>query len=289
MNLDGHLPHDLATALDARYRIQARSGYHCAAQLHRILGTFDSGGAVRFSIGLFNTANDIDETIHCLGEIAASGHPVACPRPDGACGIIREPSLGVTAAAAPSNGMLAATTALDVTAIHGLKELWAETLGDPRICIAVLDGPVDLTHPSFAGADLTQIETLASGKAGSEPVAEHGTHVASVIFGRHDGPVKGVAPRCRGLIAPIFKDMISGSPAPCSQVDLARALLQAVQAGANIINVSGGQFSPSGTAHPILADAVRTCAESGVLIVAAAGNQGCDCLHIPGRCRPSWR
>ncbi len=49
-----------------------------------------------------------------------------------------------------------------------------------------------------------------------------------------------------------------------------------------MINVSGGQFSPSGTAHPILADAVRACAASGVLIVAAAGNQGCDCLHIPG-------
>ena len=31
----------------------------------------------------------------------------------------------------------------------------------------------------------------------------------------------------------------------------------AAEAGAQIINVSGGEFSPSGTAHPILADAVR--------------------------------
>jgi hypothetical protein len=57
---------------------------------------------------------------------------------------------------------------------------------------------------------------------------------------------------------------------------------QAVQEGAQIINISGGQFSPSGHAHPLLADAVRNCADNGVLIVAAAGNQGCDCLHIPG-------
>jgi cyanobactin maturation PatA/PatG family protease len=172
--------------------------------------------------------------------------------------------------------------ATDVAAIPGLAELWAETLGDPRICIAVLDGPVDLDHPSLAGANLTLVETLAWGEVESGPVAEHGTHVTSVIFGQHAGPVKGIAPHCRGLIAPIFRDMSSGSPVPCSQVDLARALLQVVQAGANIINVSGGQFSPSGTAHPILADAVRTCARSGALIVAAAGNQGCDCLHIPG-------
>jgi cyanobactin maturation PatA/PatG family protease len=141
---------------------------------------------------------------------------------------------------------------------------------------------VDRTHPSLAGASLTSVETLVSGDCENGPVAEHGTHVASVLFARHDGPVKGIAPRCRGLIAPIFKDMISGAPAPCSQVDLARALLQVVQAGANIINVSGGQLAPEGVAHPILTDAVRACAQSGALIVAAAGNQGCDCLHIPG-------
>jgi cyanobactin maturation PatA/PatG family protease len=175
-----------------------------------------------------------------------------------------------------------ARTATDVAAIPGLPELWAQTFGDPRICIAVLDGPVDLTHRSLAGANLSQIETLASGVTVSGPATEHGTQVASVVFGQHDGPVKGIAPRCRGLIAPIFTDVVGDSPVPCSQLDLARALLQVLQAGANIINVSGGQFSPSGTAHPILADAVKACARGGVLIVAAAGNQGCDCLHIPG-------
>ena len=175
------------------------------------------------------------------------------------------------------------TAPTDIASIPGLSELWSETLGDARICIAVLDGPVGLTHPSLAGAKLTPIETLASsGSAASGPAAEHGTRIASVIFGRHDGPVRGVAPHCRGLVAPIFTDIVGDSPVPCSQLDLARALLQAMQGGAHVINVSGGQFSPSGTAHPILADAVRACIANGVLIVAAAGNQGCDCLHIPG-------
>ncbi|MEX2120218.1 MAG: PatA/PatG family cyanobactin maturation protease [Pirellulales bacterium] len=166
--------------------------------------------------------------------------------------------------------------------IDGLAELWEETTGDEKVCIAILDGPVDLTHPSLAGADFTEIDTLASGAAASGPVAEHGTQVASVIFGQHVGPVKGIAPKCRGLIAPIFTDVVDGVPLPCSQIDLARALLQVLQAGAKIINISGGQFSPSGTAHPVLTDAVRTCVQNGALIVAAAGNQGCDCLHIPG-------
>ena len=177
---------------------------------------------------------------------------------------------------------MVAISGTNVEEVPGLKELWVETLGDPRICIAVLDGPVDQSHPSLAVANLTRLETLVSGIADQGPASQHGTHIASVIFGQHDGPIKGIAPQCRGLIVPVFKGGVGGSIAPCSQLDLARAITQAVQAGAHIINISGGQFSPSGTAHPLLADAVRNCANNNVLIVAAAGNEGCECLHIPG-------
>lgn len=167
------------------------------------------------------------------------------------------------------------------TLVSGLADLWTETRGDPRVCIAILDGPVDLSHPAFRHAKIKKLETLAGGISEQGPAMRHGTHVASVVFGCHDGPLRGVAPKCSGLIVPIFRDVVGRSPVPCSQIDLARAINQAVVAGANIINISGGEFSPTGTAHPILTDAVRNCDQSGVLIVAAAGNQGCDCLHIP--------
>lgn len=162
-----------------------------------------------------------------------------------------------------------------------IRELWAETLGNPAVCVAVLDGPVDLSHPSLKGANLTSCETLVPGTTDLGPACRHGTHVASVIFGRHDGPVLGVAPRCRGVLLPIFQSLGEQSFQPCSQLDLARAITQAVQQGAHVVNISGGQFSPSGTAHPLLADVVRACARRGVLIVAAAGNDGCACLHVP--------
>ena len=41
-------------------------------------------------------------------------------------------------------------------AIAGLLDLWAETVGEPQICVAVLDGWVDCSHPSLAEANLTQ-------------------------------------------------------------------------------------------------------------------------------------
>lgn len=175
----------------------------------------------------------------------------------------------------------------DLASVLELPGLWRETLGDRRICVAVLDGPVDTSHSAFAGADLTQIDTLASGVASHGAALEHGTHIASVLFGQHDSPVKGVVPKCRGLIVPVFRDGGSGTVVPCSQVDLARALSQAIQfaekenALALVVNISGGQFSSSGTAHPLLADVISKLVRSDVLIVAAAGNQGCECLHIP--------
>ncbi|WP_206054760.1 S8 family serine peptidase [Nitrosococcus wardiae] len=96
------------------------------------------------------------------------------------------------------------------------------------------------------------------------------------------GTCKRDRAHCRGLIVPVFKEGNDHAIALCSQLDLARGLLQAAQKGAHIINISGGELSPSGTAHPLLADAVRHCAAQGILMVAAVGNEGCDCLHIPG-------
>lgn len=151
--------------------------------------------------------------------------------------------------------------------------------GDRRVCIAVLDGPVDQAHPCFAGADLTVLPTLAAQSTGEGRALAHGTHVASIIFGQPGGPVRGIAPNCRGLIVPIFSDADQGLA--CSQLDLARAILSAVDNGAHIINISGGQLTPSGSPEPILQQAIESCARRNVLIIAAAGNDGCECLHIP--------
>ena len=115
-----------------------------------------------------------------------------------------------------------------------------KSLGDPKVCIAIIDGPVDLSYSFFWGANLTLLPTLVSGVANHNDASQHGTHVASVIFGQHKSLVRGIAPYCLGLILPMFTDGKEGRLAPCSQIDLARAITQAVEHGANLINISGG-------------------------------------------------
>ena len=161
-----------------------------------------------------------------------------------------------------------------VAHIEGLRELQGETLGDRRILVAVLDGPVDRGHPCFEGAELSGCEELPEVKG---KMLDHGTHVASVLFGQPDGPLQGVAPGCTGLLIPVFND----EGGVLSQLDLSRAIEKAVEAGAHVINISGGQLTEVGEAEDWLERAVRHAGNSGVLIVAAAGNDGCDCLHVP--------
>jgi cysteine desulfurase family protein len=65
-------PQEASALLDAAHRIQARAGLHCAPLMHRALGTLESGGTLRFSIGALNTADEIDETIGAVRELAAA-------------------------------------------------------------------------------------------------------------------------------------------------------------------------------------------------------------------------
>jgi hypothetical protein len=149
-----------------------------------------------------------------------------------------------------------------VNSITGLDNLWALTSGGPEVLVAILDGPVDLTHPALRGADLRDISTICVPKS-SGVRSRHGTHVTSVIFGQGAGGVRGIAPRCRGILVSIFGLDDSDQEPRCSQIDLARAISVATTNGADIINISGGEFSPSGTAHPILADTINACARRG--------------------------
>jgi len=68
INAKGMVPSELARRLDTEYGIMVRSGLHCSPLAHQVIGSFPQG-TVRFSIGAFNTVEDIQKTIAALKEI----------------------------------------------------------------------------------------------------------------------------------------------------------------------------------------------------------------------------
>lgn len=69
-NIKGFSPQEAAGLLDQSFGVQARAGLHCAPGAHRFLGTFESGGTVRFSVGAFTSIQDIDHALEAVREIA---------------------------------------------------------------------------------------------------------------------------------------------------------------------------------------------------------------------------
>jgi selenocysteine lyase/cysteine desulfurase len=58
----------LSFELDEKYSVMTRSGLHCAPLAHQTLGTFPEG-SLRFSIGYFNTMQEIEFTLKALKQI----------------------------------------------------------------------------------------------------------------------------------------------------------------------------------------------------------------------------
>jgi selenocysteine lyase/cysteine desulfurase len=72
ISIEGYDPQEAVAALDTTFGIQVRAGLHCAPAMHRAMGTIERGGTVRFSIGAFNTAEQIDAAIAAVASIATA-------------------------------------------------------------------------------------------------------------------------------------------------------------------------------------------------------------------------
>lgn len=70
-NVEGLVAADVGTMLDVDYGIACRTGLHCAPMIHEHLGTDKIHGSVRFGVGPFNTAEQIDTAVRAVAEIAA--------------------------------------------------------------------------------------------------------------------------------------------------------------------------------------------------------------------------
>jgi selenocysteine lyase/cysteine desulfurase len=69
MNFSGIDNGTAAMELSERWGIETRPGLHCAPRAHRTLGSFPAG-ALRISVGYFNTEEDIDTAVKALESLA---------------------------------------------------------------------------------------------------------------------------------------------------------------------------------------------------------------------------
>ena len=68
INIRGVGAEEVTSVLSSKYGIAVRGGYHCAGLAHKTIGTWDEG-AIRISVGPFNTRKDMEKLADAIREI----------------------------------------------------------------------------------------------------------------------------------------------------------------------------------------------------------------------------
>jgi cysteine desulfurase family protein len=68
-NINGKEPSEVGLRLDEEHGILCRVGLHCAPAAHRTMETFPTG-TVRFSLGAFNTADEVQTAVEAVRRLA---------------------------------------------------------------------------------------------------------------------------------------------------------------------------------------------------------------------------
>jgi len=159
-----------------------------------------------------------------------------------------------------------------------LTELMELGSGSREVVIGLLDGPVATDHPNLASEGIGGVPgTIGTGcsQAGSTACL-HGTFVAGILCAKRGSAAPAICPECTLLVRPIFGETTSrnGALPSASPDELAAAINEAVAAGARVINLSAAFARPSTMSERVLVEALDHTARSGIIVVAAAGNQG---------------
>jgi len=163
----------------------------------------------------------------------------------------------------------------------GLPPLMALTSGRENVIIGLLDGPVASGHPELTTEHIWELSKEKAKRPAecveaSSSACQHGTFVAGILTARRDSPAPAICPDCSLLVRPIFAEAIEeGEPLPsATPQELATAIGECIDAGARLLNLSAAMAQPSTKGERQVRDALDLAARRGVIVVAAAGNQG---------------
>ncbi|WP_336046141.1 S8 family peptidase [Solibacillus ferritrahens] len=143
-----------------------------------------------------------------------------------------------------------------------VQQGWNAGFTGEGVKIAIIDSGV-ANH-----SDLTIAGGVAFVGDSYEDDHGHGTHVAGIITGKHNGTgVAGIAPN-----AEVYALKAIGKDGKGDVADVLKAIDWAIENKMDIINLSFGDLEYAKSLH----EGVKKAADNGIMIVAASGNEGND-------------
>ena len=147
----------------------------------------------------------------------------------------------------------------------GISGLWQVTSGQPDIIVAIVDTGIDRNHEELKDKIVAEVNFTDSPTTHDDN--GHGTHIAGIVVSNSNNNlgVAGLAPEAR-----LMNVKVADGTGSCQAAAVAKGITWAVDNGANVINIS----LELSQASLELEKAVDYAWTSGVVVVAAAGNDG---------------
>lgn len=146
---------------------------------------------------------------------------------------------------------------------------WKKSKGS-GVVVAVVDTGVSESHPDLKGRVLAGRDFISPGTSANDANG-HGTHVAGIIAANADNG-KGVAGLAYG--AKILPVRVLDKTGSGDNAGVANGIIWAAQKGAKVINLSLGSTQSDNA----IKSAVAYAQSRNVVVIAAAGNEGCALL-----------
>lgn len=167
---------------------------------------------------------------------------------------------------------------MNLLELNKLSGLMQRTTGSPDIVVGLIDGPVAIDHPELSTAVVREVPGKTGGGCTryDSIACQHGTFVAGILSARRTSACPAICPDCTLVVRPIFSEAESrnGHMPSATPAELAKAIIETINVGARVINLSAALIHPTASGERQLEEAIGYAAQRGTMIVAAAGNQG---------------
>ena len=147
-------------------------------------------------------------------------------------------------------------------------EAWEITTGSPDVMIAILDSGVDGSHPDLA-PKLVPGWNFFDGNSNTSDVYGHGTRVAGAAAAIGNNALGVASVAWQSYLMPV---RVTDTAGYAYYSTLSQGITWAADQGARVINVSFASVAQSSA----ITSAARYARSKGAVVVAAAGNCGCD-------------
>lgn len=163
-------------------------------------------------------------------------------------------------------------SALDAQEVYAeLVQTDVQEYDGSGVKVCIVDSGIDTSHPDLSGMNLVQWRDFVNNQEEPYDDQGHGTSMAGILVS--NGWMKGVAPKVDLYVAKALSGNGSGDDG-----DVAEAIDWCVDQGVNIISLSLGgapgliPFNPFSGRDS--GDAAGDAADQGIVVIAAAGNDG---------------